>query len=208
MPDYYETDAQLNEYLVFHYASLEQTLPWDFGPRQAFGFHARLAQCIDVAKLPANSRALDLGCAVGRTSFELSRFCSQVIGIDFSHAFIDVNNLARTANFSSDFDGQPFNDYDEALGRELLQQEQIEPYVLVNVVGGKSWRIGRYFVGFFASVNNLLNQEYRTGGFEQGRNTNFRTIKEDRSRENGPLFGNRYFFGSGTTYYINAYVRF
>ena len=95
MPDYYETDAQLNEYLVFHYASLEQTLPWDFGPRQAFGFHARLAQCIDVAKLPANSRALDLGCAVGRTSFELSRFCSQVIGIDFSHAFIDTANEIR-----------------------------------------------------------------------------------------------------------------
>ena len=131
-----------------------------------------------------------------------------VTGNYFSHAFIDVNNLARSANFSTDFDGQPFNDYDEALGRELLQQEQIEPYVLVNLVGGKSWRIGRYYVGFFASVNNLLNQEYRTGGFEQGRNTNYRTIKEDRSREYGPLFGNRYFFGSGTTYYVNAYVRF
>lgn len=131
-----------------------------------------------------------------------------VTGNYFSHAFIDVNNLARTANFSSDFDGQPFNDYDEVLGRELLEQEQIEPYALVNVIGGKSWRIGRYFVGFFASVNNVLNQEYRTGGFEQGRNTNYRTIKEDRSREHGPLFGNRYFFGSGTTYYINAYVRF
>lgn len=131
-----------------------------------------------------------------------------VTGNYFSHAYIDINNLARTANFSSDFDGQPFNDYDESLGRELLKQEQIDPYVLVNVVGGKSWRIGRYFVGFFASVNNVLNQEYITGGFEQGRNTNYRTIKEDRSRTYGPLFGNRYFFGSGTTYYMNAYVRF
>jgi len=131
-----------------------------------------------------------------------------VTGNYFSHAFIDVNNLARSANFSSDFDGQPFNDYDEVLGRELLQQEQIEPYALFNVVGGKSWRIGGYYVGFFASVNNVLNQEYKTGGFEQGRNTNYRTIREDRGRVHGPLFGNRYFFGSGTTYYINAYVRF
>jgi putative 4-mercaptohistidine N1-methyltranferase len=88
-PDYYETDAQVNEYLVFHYASLEQTLPWDFGPRQAWGFHARLAACIDAGRLPENSRALDLGCAVGRTSFELSRICESVLGIDFSHAFID-----------------------------------------------------------------------------------------------------------------------
>jgi len=95
MPDYYETDEQLNEYLVFHYASLEQTLPWDFGPREAVGFHARLARCIDDARLPDNARALDLGCAVGRTSFELSRCCSEVVGIDFSHAFIAAANSIR-----------------------------------------------------------------------------------------------------------------
>ena len=88
-PDYYETDAQVNEYLVFHYASLEQTLPWEFGPHRAYGFHARLAECIDADLLPQNSRALDLGCAVGRTCFELSRTCSSVLGIDFSRAFID-----------------------------------------------------------------------------------------------------------------------
>ncbi len=90
MPDYYETDEQVNEYLVFHYANAEQTLPWEFGPHQALGFHRRLAQCIDVSQLPENSRALDLGCAVGRTSFELSRNCSEVHGLDFSHAFIDT----------------------------------------------------------------------------------------------------------------------
>lgn len=95
MPDYYETDEQLNEYLVFHYASLEQTLPWEFGPQQAHGFHVRLAQCIDAAQLPQDSRALDLGCAVGRTSFELSRFSSQVVGIDFSQAFISAAEAIR-----------------------------------------------------------------------------------------------------------------
>jgi putative 4-mercaptohistidine N1-methyltranferase len=90
MPDYYETDAQLNEYLVFHYAGPGQLLPWAFGPGEALNFHARLAGCIDVASLPVNARALDLGCAVGRTSFELSRFCGAVVGIDFSHRFIDT----------------------------------------------------------------------------------------------------------------------
>jgi putative 4-mercaptohistidine N1-methyltranferase len=90
MSDYYETDEQVNEYLVFHYANLEQTLPWEFGPQQAFGFHTRLAECIDASQLPDISRALDLGCAVGRTSFELSRSCSEVLGIDFSHAFIET----------------------------------------------------------------------------------------------------------------------
>jgi len=92
MPDYYETAAQLNEYLVFHYASIEQTLPWEFGPQQALGFHARLAGCIDSSQLPDKARALDLGCSVGRTSFELSRCCSEVVGIDYSNAFIDAAN--------------------------------------------------------------------------------------------------------------------
>ncbi|MEL6810471.1 MAG: TonB-dependent receptor [Bacteroidota bacterium] len=131
-----------------------------------------------------------------------------VTGNYFSNAYIDVNNLARTSNFTSDFDGQTFNDYDEDLARELLQQEKFDDYVLVNVVGGKSWKIDQYFVGFFATINNVLDQDFVTGGFEQGRNSNFRTIRDDKARENGPVFGNRYFFGNGTTYYLNVYVRF
>ncbi len=34
------------------------------------------------------ARGLDLGCAVGRSAFEMARHCSEVIGIDFSNAFI------------------------------------------------------------------------------------------------------------------------
>ena len=126
----------------------------------------------------------------------------------FSDAYIDVNNLARTANFTSDFDGQPFNDYDENEARLILEQEKIKPYLLFNAVGGKSWRIRRFLVGFFASVANLLNQEYTTGGFEQGRLSNFRDRREDTNRSNGPIFGTRYFFGRGTTYFVNLYLRF
>jgi len=126
----------------------------------------------------------------------------------FSNAYIDVSNLARSANFSSDFDGNTFNDYDPDVARELLKQEQFDDYMLVNIVGGKSWKINDYFVGFFATVNNVFNQEYKTGGFEQSRLANFRRLREDKSRENGPIFGPRFFFGNGTTYYLNVYVRF
>lgn len=126
----------------------------------------------------------------------------------FSNAYIDVNNLARTANFSQDFDGLPFSNYNEDEARDLLVQQEFDAYFLVNIVGGKSWRIKSYYVGFFATVNNVLNQEYTTGGFEQGRLANFRDLKEDVSRKNGRLFGPRYFFGNGTTYYANVYIRF
>ena len=116
--------------------------------------------------------------------------------------------MARSANFSTDFDGQPFNDYDPEVANGLLKQEKFDDYVLVNIVGGKSWKINQYYVGFFATINNALDQEYITGGFEQGRKSNYRDLKEDRSRENGSVFGSRYFFGTGASYYVNVYVRF
>lgn len=34
------------------------------------------------------SRALDIGCAVGRSTFELAREFEEVVGVDFSSAFI------------------------------------------------------------------------------------------------------------------------
>ncbi|GGI56089.1 TonB-dependent receptor [Winogradskyella haliclonae] len=126
----------------------------------------------------------------------------------FSNAYIDVSNLARSANFTSDFDGNTFNDFDPVLAKELLKQEQFDDYMLVNIIGGKSWRVDDYFIGFFATINNVFDQDYRTGGFEQSRLANFRRIREDKARDNGPVFGSRYFFGNGTTYYLNVYVRF
>ena len=39
----------------------------------------------------------------------------------FSNAYIDASNLSRSANFTSDFDGNTFNDFDPATARELLQ---------------------------------------------------------------------------------------
>ncbi len=125
----------------------------------------------------------------------------------FSNAYIDVSNLRRSDAFTTDSDGQAFNDYDDTTGRALLGQEELDDYFLVNIVGGKSWRINDYFVGFFATVNNVLDQEYKTGGFEDSRVGDYRSLQEENQRKT-PLFGNRYFMGYGTTYYLNVYVRF
>ena len=88
MTDYYDTPEQLNEYLVFHYGSEADILQWDFGPKQALGFHKRLVDCVDLSRLPNQSRALDLGCSVGRITFELARHVDSVVGVDFSRQFI------------------------------------------------------------------------------------------------------------------------
>jgi hypothetical protein len=126
----------------------------------------------------------------------------------FSNAYVDASGLRRSANFTTDYDGQPIVGYDDDVARGLLQQEQFDDYMLVNIVGGKSWRIDGYYLGFFATINNVFNESFRTGGFEQSRLGTYDRVLEDTSRPNGEVFGSRYFFGNGTTYYLNVYVRF
>jgi len=125
----------------------------------------------------------------------------------FSHGYVDIAPLTRTKNFYQDTDGLPFNDYDPELARGLLSQERFEDYLLVNAIGGKSWRVGGYYIGFFAVINNILDKYYKTGGFEQGRNANFRTLKQDAQRDTR-IFGPKYWSGYGASYYLNLYVRF
>jgi putative 4-mercaptohistidine N1-methyltranferase len=90
-PGFYESARALSEYLLFHYGAAEQNLPWSFGPAKALDYPARcVSECLELARLPAQARALDLGCAVGRSAFELARHCSEVIGIDSSQRFVEV----------------------------------------------------------------------------------------------------------------------
>ena len=80
----------------------------------------------------------------------------------FTNTYVDVSPLTRTQNFYLAQDGLPFNDYDIDIARDLLRQEKFDDYMVVNMIGGKSWKIDDYFVGFFASINNILDQKYRT----------------------------------------------
>jgi putative 4-mercaptohistidine N1-methyltranferase len=78
---YYENDTTLAQYLEFH-----------FGERWhgEANFPKALADAAMIAMdgRPLD-RALDIGCAVGRTSFELARHFRHVDGIDFSSAFVN-----------------------------------------------------------------------------------------------------------------------
>lgn len=88
---FYETDRALSEYLLFHYGKPEEVLPHGFGPVDALNFPVRcVIECLRSQLLPENARALDLGCALGRSAFELARNCGEVIGIDASLRFIQV----------------------------------------------------------------------------------------------------------------------
>lgn len=91
----YESERLLQEYLLFHYGTEEEVLPYGAGPKEALGYAVRVVrQGVDM-KAAAGGRALDLGCAVGRSSFELARCCREVVGVDFSQRFVDAAEAIR-----------------------------------------------------------------------------------------------------------------
>lgn len=98
----YETDKLLSEYLLFHYGSPEQIVPANFPEMIRFsGFPVRcVSETVQSDLVPANARALDIGCAVGRSSFELTRYCSEVVGVDSSRKFIAAAQSVRDTGYA------------------------------------------------------------------------------------------------------------
>ena len=88
----YETDAMVSQYAEFHYGEAALGVP---------NFPQAMAQrAIEAHQRHGNGatgRALDLGCATGRASFELARVFAKVVGIDFSARFIQVGQRLAEA---------------------------------------------------------------------------------------------------------------
>jgi putative 4-mercaptohistidine N1-methyltranferase len=83
----YESERLLAEYLLFHYGTAAEILPPDApgGMREALDFAVRTTRHFSPGKV---GRTLDLGCAVGRSTYELSRDSDETLGIDYSQSFI------------------------------------------------------------------------------------------------------------------------
>ena len=94
----YETQKLLNEYLLFHYGTSSELNPFGFIKESHLHFPERtVSENLDSSK--SFKRALDLGCSVGRSSFELSSFCEDVLAIDNSRMFIEnAENLRLNAS--------------------------------------------------------------------------------------------------------------
>jgi 5-histidylcysteine sulfoxide synthase/putative 4-mercaptohistidine N1-methyltranferase len=80
--DVYETDELLAQYCEFHWGE------------EYFGVPNFAAACarilLEATSGRTRERALDLGCAVGRSTFELAREYDHVTGLDFSARFIRI----------------------------------------------------------------------------------------------------------------------
>lgn len=103
----YETQASVHEYLLMHYGTSAELLNFpDLQGQQmkaATNFPKECAELcgkyIATSPLAAQGaqglRVLDVGCSVGRSSFELTRFFGEVTGLDYSQAFVDAANLLQ-----------------------------------------------------------------------------------------------------------------
>ena len=127
------------------------------------------------------------------------------------NTYLDVSSVLRTDNFTIDGStGVSFPGATEETVRNALKQEEFDGFTLVNLTGGKSWRISnanRNTVGFFASINNVFDIKYKTGGFEQSRKATYPDLQQDLA-SGTRAFGPKYFYGYGRTYFVNFYINF
>ncbi|WP_373784605.1 carboxypeptidase regulatory-like domain-containing protein [Kaistella sp.] len=123
--------------------------------------------------------------------------------------YLDPSPLLRTERFiQNPVTGTPYAGLDENELRRVLAPTKLPSAYFLNANVGKSWRLGAYYVLLTASVNNILdNTKYITGGFEQTRRVTFPGYVEENSRE-FPLFGPKYWYTQGRSYFVNLQVRF
>jgi 5-histidylcysteine sulfoxide synthase/putative 4-mercaptohistidine N1-methyltranferase len=83
--DIYESDALVSQYCEFQYGDTH------------FGVKNFAKECARIAsKYTTNTtKALDLGCATGRATFELAKTFDEVAGIDFSVRFVQVGTKLK-----------------------------------------------------------------------------------------------------------------
>ena len=109
----YESQSYLDQYLLFHYGNSLEIDPFQIFPESFLNFPERsVTENLDISE--GKQRALDLGCSVGRSCFELSRFCDEVVGIDYSNQFIGIAETIRaegSVKFNSLQEGNQFNFY-------------------------------------------------------------------------------------------------
>ena len=80
--DIYETDELVSQYCEFHYGEEYFDVP-NF-PKSIVDY------TIEVTPQSPRNRALDIGCSVGRSAFELSKIYKEVDALDFSARFIQI----------------------------------------------------------------------------------------------------------------------
>lgn len=82
----YETSHLISQYCEFHYGEDYFDVP---------NYPKKTIDSL-LPFVKETTKALDLGCSVGRSSFELAQYFQHVDAVDYSHRFIDVAQQLQT----------------------------------------------------------------------------------------------------------------
>jgi len=154
----YETERAVAEYLEFHY-----------GPTALGVANFPAAAIAEVAgRLRGTDRGLDVGCAVGRASFELARLVGRVDAIDFSASFIDACRRVQS---------EPVVDYEVVIEGSLTEPRRIDLASLglaevrqrVHFAEGDACRLDPSLSGYdVVFAGNLIDRLYDPAAFLEG----------------------------------------
>ena len=148
----YETDELIAQYCEFHYGSE------NFGVKN---FCVNSVELLEpYIKDMKTKKALDLGCSVGRSTYELARNFDEVIGIDFSANFINVG--VKLKNYDSLIykvkkEGEIFEE--KSVSLESLGLEEIKNKV--SFMQGDACNLKDIYTGFdLIFCSNLIDRLY------------------------------------------------
>ena len=122
--------------------------------------------------------------------------------------YANISTITRTNSFYINPEtGSNFPDATNENVSQLLAQQSLDNFYLLNLVGGKSWLKSGKYISVFASINNVFDTTFRSGGYEQSRNGNFGQLKQD-ALSGSPSFDPKYWYGYGRTYFLNFAISF
>ncbi|MBN2292471.1 MAG: 5-histidylcysteine sulfoxide synthase [Pirellulales bacterium] len=160
----YETDTAVAQYCESHYGKTY------FGvanfPRSC------TEACFEYTKGRQRRTALELGCAVGRASFELAREFERVTGIDFSARFIRVaDQLKQKGNCHYELieEGEVVSYHEASLSDTLGQDCDLEKLIeRVEFWQGDATNLKPQFTGYDLILSaNMLDRLYEPKRFLQ-----------------------------------------
>ena len=146
----YETDELISQYLEFHYGDEYFSVP-------NFCVNG-VDQCLHEIQLSHTARALDIGCSVGRATFELARTFDHVDGIDFSARFIQ-QAYALSEQGEKRYTIRTEGDLVEFKSVTLTQLDYCDVVNKVNFVQGDACNLKPQFSGYdLVYASNLIDR--------------------------------------------------
>ncbi|MFB2683040.1 5-histidylcysteine sulfoxide synthase [Shewanella mangrovisoli] len=146
----YETDELISQYLEFHYGAEYFGVP-------NFCVNG-VQQALNEIQLEHTTKALDIGCSVGRASFELAKVFDHVDGIDFSARFIQ-QAYALTEQGEKRYTIRTEGDLQEFKSASLAKLGYLGEAKKVNFIQGDACNLKPIYTGYdLVYASNLIDR--------------------------------------------------